>query len=370
MRRDYINVAILWFVFTLIAEILIPGWNIFPLKSAQEAEYSDHSFVILLKLSAPVFVFVVTVLAYSLFKFRASSDNSLEPGNQITGNTWFSGVWLFITLALNIIVVIHPGLTGLASFQGNRGNPDLVVEANGVQWRWQITYPAQGVKIIGGDDIDAPDAPAMVLPVNKRIHFKVSANDSTESGQTPGNVLHSFWIPAFRDKIDAVPGSPTDMYITPNEIASYSPIGENFNLRVQCAELCGTNHSTMAMPVKIVSQEDFDAWIKAQVAATANASGDPVAKGAALYNSATCSNCHTIDGSKRIGPTWKGLFGKEETLADNETVTVDEAYIHESIVTPSAKIVKGYPDMMTKTFGKDLSEENIANLIAYIKSLK
>ncbi len=341
MRRDYVITAILWFILTLVAEFLLPTFfeRIFPLVAAEEAAISDESFRLLMVLGTPVFTFVVAVLIYSLINFRAQGD-APEPGAAIHGNVWVSSVWLFVTAALNIVVVIHPGLTGLAKFQGNR-NPDLVVKVTGVQWAWQVEYPAYGIS----------NAAELVLPVDKRVKFEVTAADS--------DVMHSFWIPAFRNKIDAVPGKVTTMYITPNKTGSFE---DDFNLRVQCAELCGTGHTAMSLPVRVVTQAEFDAWVASQAAPT-----DPVALGAALAQSQGCAACHSTDGTTVVGPTWKGLYGSQVTLTDGSTVTVDDAYLLESIVDPSAKIVQGFPTgVMIQTFGETLTEEQIDAIIEYM----
>jgi cytochrome c oxidase subunit 2 len=342
MRRDYVNTAILWFILTFIAELLLPyADGIFPLAAAQEAQFSDESFRTLMVLGTPVFTFVVAVLLYSLFNFRARGD-ALEDGATIHGNAWVSGVWLLVTFALNITVVIHPGLTGLAKFQGNK-NADVAVKVTGRQWAWDVAYPAYGVT----------GATELVLPVGKRTKFEITSTD----------ILHSFWIPAFRDKIDAVPGRVTTMYITPNQTGTFT---NDFNLRVQCAELCGTGHAAMAIPVRVVTPSEFEAWTKEKGVV----SNDPVVRGAALAKSQGCAACHSVDGSVTVGPTWLNLYGHDVPLADGTTVKADEAYLRESISNPNAKIVKGFArDVMPPTFGKTLTEDQLNDLIAYIKSL-
>lgn len=342
MRRDYLNVAILWLVLTLIVEFLLPGWNIFPNGYAEEATRSDEAFRLLLVLGAPVFTFVVAVMAYSVVKFRAKGD-APELGAPIKGNAWVLSVWLFVTALLNVAVVIHPGLTGLAFFQGNK-NPEVVVKVIGRQWAWNVSYPEYGIE----------NVTEIVLPVGRRVKFEVTSSD----------VLHSFWIPAFRNKIDVVPGKVTSMYITPTEIGSYD---EDFNLRAQCAELCGSGHSVMSLPVRVLSQEDFEAWVRQNSVIL----GDATERGAALAQANGCLACHSVDGKEGVGPTWKGLFGATVTLADGATVTVDEDYLEESIVDPNAKIVEGFqPDVMPKNFGTLLTGEQIHDILAFITSLK
>lgn len=341
MRRDFLNVGILWFILTFAAELILPTLNIFPLASAEEAVLSDESFYILLVLGLPVFTLVVAVMIYSLIFFRASKSNILEAGTPIHGHTLFSLVWLGVTGGLCLTVIVHPGLTGLAKFQGNR-TADLVVKVTGRQWAWDIAYPAYNVSNVN----------ELALPVNQRVKFEIASTD----------VLHSFWIPAFRDKIDAVPGRVTEMYITPNKLGSTQ---EDAMLRVQCAEICGMGHAPMAMPVKVVSANDFKKWIADHAAAA-----DAVTRGAAVAKAKGCTACHSIDGTVVVGPSWKNVYGEKVELEGGATATADEAYLTESILEPNAKIVKGFkPDLMPKAIGTSLTKDELSDVIAYIKSL-
>jgi cytochrome c oxidase subunit 2 len=341
MRREVTHTAILWFTLTLIVELLLP-YLPFPLAAAQEALVSDESFRLLLVLGAPVFTFVVSVMAYSLWKFRAR-DGELEDGTPIKGSSWVASVWLAITGGLCLSVIVHPGLTGMARFLPSQ-DAELVVRVTGRQWAWDVEYPAEGLAGVS----------ELVLPMGQRVRFEVTSAD----------VLHSFWIPAFRNKVDAVPGRTTVMYVTPTQLGSFK---EDYNLRVQCAEICGTQHSTMSMPVRIVSAADFKTWVQAQTQAAAS---DPVSRGKQLAQSLGCAACHSVDGSVAVGPSWKDLAGSQVPLADGTTVTADDTYLHESIVNPNAKIVEGFrPDIMPGTFGTTLTGDQLNDLIAYIKSL-
>ncbi|MBI5030921.1 MAG: cytochrome c oxidase subunit II [Chloroflexi bacterium] len=344
MRRDVINTAILWFVLTFIAELLLPGlYGLFPLAAAQEAIVSDDSFHVLLALGTPVFTFVIAVLAYSLYRFRAK-DDVLENGAPIRNNDWFAGAWLAITGGLCVVVIIYPGLTGLAEFQSNH-NPDVVVKVVGRQWAWDISYPAYNISGLS----------EVVLPVDKRVKFEITSAD----------VLHSFWIPAFRNKMDAVPGTTTTMYITPNKVVSFA---QDFNMRVQCTEICGTGHAAMSVPVRVLSQADFDAWAGEQ----SDLADDPIARGAAISKSAGCTACHSIDGKVVIGPSWLDLYGNKVEFEDGTSQVADENYLKQYITNPDFKIVKGFADKkgtMPPNFAKTLTPDQINSVIIYIKSL-
>ncbi len=338
MRRDLIHVAILWFVLTFIAELLVPNVPL-PIAAAEEAKYSDEAFRLLMVLGTPVFTFALSVLAYSLFKFRARGD-ALEAGAPIRGNVWVSSTWLLVTGGLCFLVILHPGLTGLSKFFANR-NPELVVKITGRQYAWDVEYPAQGIA----------HATELVLPVGQRVKFEITATD----------VMHSVWIPAFRHKMDAVPGLVTAMYVTPTQTGSYA---EDANFRIQCAELCGAGHAVMQTPIRVVTAAEFEAWVKEQTAA---ATASPLQRGEALAKAKGCTACHSLDGSTVVGPTWKGLYGSRVDLADGTTVTADDAYLRESISNPNAKIVKGFQPNVMPTL--PLTEQEVSDLIEYIKSI-
>jgi cytochrome c oxidase subunit 2 len=209
------------------------------------------------------------------------------------------------------------------------------------QWGWKFDYPTYGVS--GATDL--------YMPVNKQVVFKMESLD----------VIHSFFVPEFRMKQDVVPGRETELRVTPIEIGDY---------KVRCAELCGASHAYMLAPVHVVSQADFDAWIQGQLTAATQAvtSGPDPARGQQLAQANGCLACHSTDGSKIVGPTWKGLFNSQVNLSDGTTVTADEAYLQESIHDPNAKVVAGFEPNVMPQFS--LSDAQVADLVAFIKTLK
>jgi cytochrome c oxidase subunit 2 len=240
MRRDYVSVAILWFVLTFLGELSLPVFDFFfPMPASEEAVVIDDAFRLLIILGIPVFTFVVAVLVYSIFRFRARSETNKAEGPPIRGSTTVSLTWLLITGWLAIAVLIHPGITGIAELRGNP-TADMTVQVTAEKWNWIFTYPAQGITIEKGQ--------ALVLPVDTRIKFEVTATD----------VIHSFWIPAFRMKIDAVPGTTTVMYVTPTMKGTFD---DDPTMRVQCAELCGTGHARMRVEVVVVEPDEFQTWL-------------------------------------------------------------------------------------------------------------
>jgi cytochrome c oxidase subunit 2 len=189
----------------------------------------------------------------------------------------------------------------------------------------------------------------LVLPVNQQALLNLTSND----------VIHSFWVPEFRVKQDALPGEgmERELRITPTQIGSY---------KVRCAELCGLEHAYMLADVRVVSLEDYNSWVSEQLAGI---SDDPVLRGEKWATQFGCIACHSTDGSTRAGPTWLNIYGSEESLSDGSTITVDETYLRESILEPQAKIVQGYENVVMPPTGQNMSEQQIQDVIEFIKSI-
>jgi cytochrome c oxidase subunit 2 len=227
--------GILWVVFTALALAGAALMNPFPTVGAEEAEFSDHAFRVMTYMGAPVFGFVMAALFYSVLRFRSKGPG--EDGPPIRGVGAVPRVWLLATTTLAVVVMIYPGLTGLAELRSDRSH-DLELTVTGFRWAWVVQYP------------EGFASQELVLPVDQRVKFNVTA--------PAGDVLHSFWVPAFRLKIDAVPGQITNLYITPNELGDGAT---DAAYRVQCAELCGLYHARMQMPVRVVTAEEYEAWV-------------------------------------------------------------------------------------------------------------
>ncbi len=250
MRRDIVIFVVLWLLTTLVGEYWAANVDIYPPRASVEAEEIDGAIRTLMMLAVPVFTFVVVMMLYSIWRFRATSEE--EEGPPIYTNRPFTVGWLVVTSALAALLFYNPGYVGWQKLKANP-NADMVIEVRAAQWHWYITYPDYDLTVvsrpIGFERID--ENQEMALPAGKRIKFVVTSDD----------VIHSFWIPALRMKIDAVPGLTTEMYVTVTEVGSYE---EDQNFRVQCAELCGTGHPRMTMPVVILEPDEFEEWVKEQ----------------------------------------------------------------------------------------------------------
>ncbi|NWF63629.1 MAG: cytochrome c oxidase subunit II [Chloroflexi bacterium] len=283
-----------------------------------------------------LFSLIVVPMLYSLVVFR-QKKGELKDGEHMEGNTTLEVTWTVVPL---IIVVVFAYFGAYSLGEVRRVDPNaLIINVKGQQFTWVFEYPEYGIV-----------SSELYLPVNRQVVLKMESVD----------VIHSFWVPEFRVKQDVVPGRITEYRITPTLEGRY---------KVRCAELCGASHAYMENPVIVVSAANYDAWIVEQ-AAIAAASQTPEGKGKILATQNGCVGCHSADGTQLTGPTWLGLFGKTENFLDGTSGVVDEAYITESIRDPNAKIVAGYPSPSVMPPYAGLSDEDIANLIAYIKTLK
>jgi cytochrome c oxidase subunit 2 len=237
VKRDLILAGVLWLVLTAIGEYLVLTIDIHPLTKSDKGADIEDAFRILLVMAMPVFTMVVAVLVYTVLRHRASGSGVPEDGPAITGQGAVPVAWFAITAALTMVVMVFPGLTSLSKVIEDPA-PELVVDVKGAQWTWLIDYPQEGLQ----------NQRELVLPVDRTVRFNVTSLD----------VLHSFWVPAFAMKIDAVPGKTTGFTLRPTETGSFR---DDPLMRVQCAELCGLSHGRMTIPVRVISQQEFQQWL-------------------------------------------------------------------------------------------------------------
>ncbi|MFC2025683.1 cytochrome c oxidase subunit II [Chloroflexota bacterium] len=332
------HLVVVGILVVIVTGLLIFGLeqaNLLPVPASRQAEPIDFLFGIEFKIIAFLFSLIIVFMVYSLVVFRRKPGDETD-AKHVEGNTKLEIAW---TIAPLITVLVLAYLGGVTLADTVRADPKaLEIEVIGQQWSWRFEYPEYGVT-----------STELVMPVNKQAILKLSSTD----------VIHSFWVPEFRVKQDALPGGKEfvrDLRITPTIEGGY---------KVRCAELCGLEHANMLAPVKVVSQAEFDAWIIAE----SGLSEDPSERGQKWAEQYGCTSCHTSDGSELVGPTWKEVFCSEETLTDGETVLVDEAYVRDSIFNPGAKIVFGFADIMPPNYLEQLSEQQVSDLIIYMQSL-
>ncbi|HEX5895685.1 MAG TPA: cytochrome c oxidase subunit II [Thermoleophilaceae bacterium] len=303
----------------------------FPENAAGSAGKIDTLYDVLLICSVPVFVLVMTIAIYSVVRFRAKPGD-MGDGPPIHGNTRLEIIWVTIPFIMVTALAIYGWIT-LDDLEAKQKN-EMVVKVTGQQFTWTFEYPSEKVA-----------SPELVLPVDRPIEFKVQTKD----------VIHSFWVPQFRLKSDAVPGLTTTIRVTPDKPGRYE---------VVCAELCGIGHSTMRQFVRVLPKSEFDSWVSKEREAAGGGGGGGAGEqaaapdGEALFTSNGCANCHTLKAAgatAKVGPD----LGK---LGD-----VDAKFIRTSIADPNADVTKGYqPDIMPQDFGTKLSKEELDALVKYL----
>ena len=333
--RHFVVVGILVIVVAILAYVGMMAVGLMPVEASAQSVPIDRLWDLELATISFLAALILVPLTYSLFVFRRRKGDTGD-GKHDEGNTKLEITWTIIPL---LIVTVYAYLGAYTLGETRTPDPNaLVVTVTAHQWDWSFDYP------------EGFTSNELHLPINRQVLFKMSSLD----------VIHSFWVPEFRIKQDILPGRVTELRLTPIVLGDF---------KVRCAELCGTSHAYMERPVVVTSQADYDAWVKQQAAAAAAliAKGGPEA-GKVFVAQNGCGGCHSIDGSKLTGPTWRGLFGSQVQLSDGQTVTANEAYVTESIKDPNAKIVAGFPANVMPQF--TLTDQQIQSIVAYIETLK
>lgn len=332
-------------------------------KASLHAGHVDplHDFLVYMSLFFTVAVGVVIVAM--IIKYHRSKKN--RETAYIENNHLLEWIWTIIPLII-LMFIFAWGYKDFVAMRKVAVNP-IEISVVGRQWLWNFEY-ANGRKTMN----------EIYLPKGKPVKLIMTAED----------VLHSFYVPNFRVKQDVVPATYTYISFEPTELGIHP---------VYCAEFCGTAHSDMLAKAIVLESTEFEHWLeKGQLTGQSGitrkaidemvlvqavevlekgkkepiSSDSPTTRGQKLFSGkAGCIACHSFDGSPKIGPTVKGIFGKEEKMEDGQTIVVNENYLRESIVEPNAKVVKGFPPSMS-TYKGVLSDQEIKDLIEYIKSLK
>ena len=310
------------------------GGTIFmPPANSTIAGEVDALFYFIYYTALVMFAIVIAGTAFFILKYRHKGKKSLTSG--IDHNFKLEVFWTVIPTILVFIVFAWGFKTYLKMNVAPRNA--LEIKATGQKWFWSFDYPN------GANSVNE-----LIVPVNKPVMLLLSSRD----------VIHSFFVPDFRVKMDALPNRYTTLWFKADQPGEH---------HLFCTEYCGTGHSAMLGKVKVVSEEEYNSWLSE----SANIPGGmtQVEYGADLYQKRACATCHSIDGRAGVAPSFKGRFGTVETLSNGESVTVDENYLRESILSPRAKVVAGYQPVMP-TFQGILNDQQIDALIAYIKSLQ
>ena len=300
---------------------------LFPEQASTISTEVDHLLYFLVAVSVFFTLLIFLAIFYFAIKYRRRSENEI-PEHVHTGLT-LEIVWTVIPFGLTMIMFTW----GASIFFKESRPPDdsMQIYVVGKQWMWKLQH-MEGQREIN----------ELHIPVGRPVRLTMTSED----------VIHSFFVPAFRTKQDGVPGRYTTTWFEATKPGKY---------HLFCAEYCGTNHSGMIGWVYAMEPQDYQQWLSGAPKGTLSQAG------AKLFEDLACSNCHKPDGSGRC-PSLVGVFGSTVKLAGGGTVKADEAYIRESILSPAAKVVSGYEPLMP-TFQGQVTEEGVVDLIAYIKTL-
>ncbi|EJM82101.1 heme/copper-type cytochrome/quinol oxidase, subunit 2 [Pseudomonas sp. GM74] len=359
-------ILILIVIASVLFHILAP-WHATP--AASNWGSIDTTLFITLIISGIFFIAITVFMAVAVMRYRhkEGARAAYQPENKKLE------LWLIIVTSLGIAGMLAPGLVVYNDFiRVPKDAYELEVIAQ--QWQWAFRFPGQDGKL-GKSDIKFVDSanplgvdpkdPAGqddVLVMNNEV--RLPRDRPVKVLLRAKDVLHDFYVPQIRSKMDMVPGMVSYFWFTPTKTGKYE---------VLCAEFCGVGHYNMRGHMIVEEQGVFDQWLKGQptFAQTLTTAAKPgrdsvVEKGRQLVEQLGCKACHSQDGGASLGPGWKGLYGSVEQLADGTSVQVDEAYLKESILDPKARLVQGYPPVMV---AYTLKDDELGAVIALIKSL-
>jgi cytochrome c oxidase subunit 2 len=301
---------------------------LFPEQASTVAGRVDALYFFLVAVSVVFSSLIFMLVGYFAIKYRRRSD--AEWPRPILGDLRLELLWTIVPLGITLVMFVW----GASLYFTISRPPAEALEISVVakQWMWKFQHPG------GQREINA-----LHVPMGRPVKLTMTSED----------VIHSFFVPVFRVKMDVLPGRYTSMWFEATKAGDYHSF---------CAEYCGTQHSGMLGRVIVLVPAQYERWLSA-----AAVGESPAAAGARLFQQLGCQNCHRADSGEK-GPALDGLFGRPVRLQGGATVFADEAYLRESIFDPNAKIVAGYRQVMP-TFRGQISEEGLFQIIAHIKSL-
>ena len=304
-----------------------PNVPLFPEQASGYARHVDSFYLFLVLIATFFSLLVALLILFFIIKYRKRPDREAE---QIHGSTLLEITWTVVPLGISMVIFVW----GAILFFHIQRPPADALEVYGVgkQWMWKFQHPG------GQREINA-----LHLPMGRPVRVTLISQD----------VIHDFFVPAFRTKVDVLPNRYTYVWFTPTRPGEY---------HLFCSQYCGTNHSRMAGEVTVMNPEDYAEW-----QASGKAEGSLASQGEKLFQEFGCITCHRPDSGAR-GPNLQGLYGRPVRLSDNRVVIADDNYIRESILQPNAKIVSGFQPIMP-TFQGVVSEEGLIQITEYIKHL-
>jgi cytochrome c oxidase subunit 2 len=309
---------------------MIPRFQLHPDSASTFSSQVDALYFFLVALTVFFTVLIAALVVAFAIKFRRRSDDEIP--QPFEGALHLEVLWTVIPLG--IVMVIFGWSAKVYMTLSRPPDNATTMYVTGKQWMWKIQHPT-GVREIN----------ELHLPVGQPVKLIMTSED----------VIHSFYIPAFRQKMDVLPGRYTTMWFEPTKTGKF---------HLFCAEYCGTKHSGMIGTVYVMDPTEYASWLSG-----GRGEGTLAQRGEKLFQDLACTNCHTVEaGAQGRCPNLRGAFGAPVQLASGQTITFNEGYIRESILNPDAKVHQGFEPVMP-TFQGLVSEEGILELIEYIKSI-
>ncbi len=302
----------------------------------------DNLTMLITVISVVCLILAEAVLFYALVRYRK------HPGGHsryLTGEGWAQARWVLlpvlVVVALDFLIDVQNTRVWNDIKTSSAPSSGYPVRIIGQQFAWTFVHPGPDAQLDTPDDVTTVGE--LHVPLMYDVAFELQARD----------VLHSFWVPNLRLKQDALPGRTIQGWFRAEKTGTYD---------IACAEICGGGHSLMGARLVVSKKEDLNAWLASKSA--------PLGPGEKMLDAKGCLACHSTDGTKRVGPSFQGLWGRQETVLTNgveRQVAVDEAYVKHSLDDPTADVVKGFPPVMPSQAGK-LNDEEFAQLIEFLKS--
>ena len=316
---------------------------LFPEQVSTFAQDIDNLFYFIFYASIVLLAIVTFGMIYLAIKYRFKKNDEVRLTSSIDHNSILESSFVIIPLILVSITFVW----GIKSYLNMVTVPNDAIEMKitGQSWYWTWDYPD------GGPSNVFSTAQPLVLPVNTPIKIVLSSTD----------VLHSFYIPVMRAKMDVLPNRYNVMWFNAEKVGEYP---------IFCTEYCGTQHSQMSAMVKILPIKVYEKWLTEAGSEDDDLPLDEL--GAKLYTKKACITCHTLDGSALVGPSYlqtSQMWGQERVFDDGSSATIDDNYIRNSILEPQSQIVAGYQGVMP-TYQGVLNDRELDALIAFLKTLK
>lgn len=312
-------------------------FSVMPLGASAHASEIDYLYWFLIITCTILFLLLVAPMILIVIRYRRKTPNQ-RAESQKDHNFWLESLWTFLPFIYLAILFVWGFWQYMDMYVAPNDAKELRVI--GQKWQWSVDYPEEEINVAGVGT-------TIAVPVDTPIKLIMSSQD----------VIHSFFIPNLRVKQDVVPGRYSTLWFKANRVGEYP---------VLCAEYCGDLHSQMLAKLVVMPRDAYDTWVESLKGAD---QAMPLPElGKKLYTKLGCVACHSTDGTLKLAPSFKGVYGKMEEMADGSKIKIDDNYIKTKVLEPQRHVAKGFPPIMP-TFQGRVSERDISGLIAFIKSL-